>query len=238
MQHFYQRYKNFMQETLDFLRELQVNNNREWFQAHIETYRRVEKHWKAFVGELLAEIQQFDPAVADLTVNDCIYRIYRDVRFSADKSPYKTHFGTFIAPGGKKSMHSGYYFHISADSAFGVDGHFLCTGTYCYSTQVLNILREDLSDDWESFKREIVDVADPRFAPMMMDSLKRVPNGYDKDAPYADWLRMKMFGMSMSINDSFLFKPHLAQRVAALFKTTKPLNDFINRAIDYSIEEA
>lgn len=227
-----------MEELLSFLHELQDNNNREWFHANKERYLRVQAYWNKLCTDLLSEIAQFEPWAAQLTLRDTTYRIYRDTRFSADKSPYKTHFGTFIAPGGKCSMHSGYYFHI------GVGGqsdytpqHMLATGNYCYDKQVLQILREDISDDWEAFQRDVLSGVDKRFGLMLDGALKRVPREYPADAPYADWMRMRMFGMEMTMGDEFLFQPDLVKRVAELFRTTKPLNDFINRAIDFVREE-
>lgn len=227
-----------MQEILEFLYDLRDNNNREWFNANKDRYKRIQAAWNAFAQELLSEITKFDSSVAGLSIGDITYRIYRDTRFSADKTPYKTHFGVFIAPGGKRSMHSGYYFHIGVggDNDY-TDGHMLCCGNYCYDKKVLNILREDIADGWDDFKRNVADVADPRFRLMMDGALKKVPREYSPDAPYADWLRLKMFGVMMTVDDDFIFAPDLAKRVAALFATTKPLNDFINRAIDYSRSE-
>lgn len=223
-----------MQEILDFLHDLQVNNNREWFHAHKTRYQTVQARWNHFVMALQTQISLFDPSVAGLTLGDMTYRIYRDTRFSTDKSPYKTHFGAFICPGGKKSGHSGYYFHVGVGGeADFTGGHMLCTGNYCYDKRVLQILREDISDNWTAFKRDVVDVFDPHFHLTMDDALKRVPRGYPTDAPYADWMRMRMFGIVMEVDDAFLMRPCLAERVAALFATTKPLNDFINRAVDF-----
>lgn len=106
-----------MKEILDFLRDLEKNNNREWFNSHKEQYQSVLKNWYAFCESLIAEIGCFDKDIAPLTIKECTYRIYRDTRFSKDKSPYKTHFGVFLAKGGKKSMHAGYYFHIGTGNS-------------------------------------------------------------------------------------------------------------------------
>lgn len=226
-----------MQEVISFLHDLASNNNREWFATNKSRYQAVQAHWNEFSLELLHEIEQFDPSVSGLGLSDITYRIYRDTRFSANKLPYKTHFGTFIAPGGKRANHSGYYFHIGVGGeADYTSGHMLATGHYCYEKPVLDILREDISDDWESFRREVVEKADPRFELMMEGALKKVPREYNPAAPYADWMRLRMFGVQMAVDDDWVMQPHLAQRVAALFATTRPLNDFINRAIDFARE--
>ena len=101
-----------MEDILHFLRELEANNTRAWFNANKEWYQRVQQRWHVFCEELIHHVGAFDSDVAGLGLRDCTYRIYRDTRFSKDKSPYKTHFGVFLAKGGKKSMHAGYYFHI------------------------------------------------------------------------------------------------------------------------------
>ena len=93
-----------MKEILDFLRDLEKNNNREWFNANKDRYQKVLQKWYAFCESLITEIGRFDKDIAPLTIKDCTYRIYRDTRFSKDKSPYKTHFGVFLAKGEKKSM--------------------------------------------------------------------------------------------------------------------------------------
>ncbi|MBQ8243432.1 MAG: DUF2461 domain-containing protein, partial [Bacteroidaceae bacterium] len=102
-----------MKAIIHFLRQLQCNNNREWFNAHKEEFLKHQTRFHELVDEVIKEITEFDADVAGLTAKDCTYRIYRDVRFSSDKSPYKCHFGAFIAKGGKKAGNAGYYFHIS-----------------------------------------------------------------------------------------------------------------------------
>lgn len=206
--------------------------------ANKERYQKVLASWHAFCEELISEIGKYDQDIAKLTVKDCTYRIYRDTRFSKDKTPYKTHFGVFLAPGGKKSMHAGYYFHVGTGSENSYPaGHMLASGNYCYDSKVIKILREDISDGWEEFKCDVLDNADPAFHIDMDDALKRVPKEYSADAPYADFMRLKNYCLLMNVNDDFITKPDLVKRVAELFRTTKPFNDYINRAVDYVKEE-
>lgn len=220
-----------MEELLLFLNDLSSNNNRDWFNANKDRYLKVFQLWNTFCEELIREMGQWDEDLAKLTIKDCTWRIYRDTRFSKDKSPYKTHFGVFLAPGGKKSMHAGYYFQVGVDT-WG--RNMLAAGNYCYDPKALQILREDISYNWEEFRDEVVGVADPRFGKMMDDALKRVPAPYSADAPYADFMRMKSFGLVTEVDDNFILAPNLVQRVAALFRTTKPLVDYVNRAVDYA----
>lgn len=223
-----------MNELLLFLRDLSANNNKEWFSANKDRYLRVLADWNLFCEQLIREMGAWDEDLAQLTVKDCTWRIYRDTRFSKDKTPYKTHFGVFLAPGGKKSMHAGYYFQVGYDT-WG--NNMLASGNYCYDPKALQILREDISDNWEEFRDEVVGVADPCFGLMRDDMLKRVPKPYAEDAPYADYMRMKSFGLVTEVDDAFILAPNLVQRVAALFRTTKPLVDYVNRAVDYAREE-
>ena len=223
-----------MKTVLQFLRDLAQHNDRAWFNEHKERYLAVQQRWNEFCESLIGEMGAFDPDIARLTLRDCTYRIYRDTRFSPDKSPYKTHFGVFLAPGGKKSMHAGYYFHVgTGDSNEYPQGHMLAAGNYCYEPKAIQILREDISDGWESFQNEVLAVADPRFVVDQEGALKRVPKGYAPDAPYADWMRLKSYCLVMNVDDDFITQPDLAKRVADLFRTTKPFNDYINRAVDF-----
>lgn len=226
-----------MKEVLSFLRDLERNNNREWFNANKDRYIKVQKIWNAFCEELITEIGKWDDDIACLTLRDCTYRIYRDTRFSKDKSPYKTHFGVFLAKGGKKSMHAGYYFHIGTGTSDEYPhAHMLASGNYCYDTRAVKILREDISDGWDEFK-DILAKADNSFKADMDGALKRVPREYQADAPYADWMRMKSYCLLANADNDFIMKPELAKRVSEMMKTTKPFIDYINRAVDFVNEE-
>ena len=208
-----------MKEILQFLRDLSCNNNKEWFTANKDRYQKVLAKWYDFCEQLICEIGKYDSDIASLTIKDCTYRIYRDTRFSKDKTPYKTHFGVFLAPGGKKSMHAGYYFHIGTGGGN------------------VKVLREDISDGWEEFQKGVLEKADPSFFVDMDGALKKVPKEYPADAPYADFMRLKSFSLLTYVDDKFVTSPNLVKRVAELFRTTKPFNDYVNRAVDYVLEE-
>lgn len=223
-----------MKEIIDFLRDLSCNNNKVWFTANKKRYQEIQARWYDFCGELIQAVGQYDQDIARLTIKDCTYRIYRDTRFSADKSPYKTHFGVFLSKGGKKSMHAGYYFHVGTGSGEDYPHcHMIASGNYCYEPRVVKMLREDISFGWEDFKQDVLDVADPSFRVDMDGALKRVPKEYPADAPYADFMRLKSFSLVTYLDNDFILQPNLVSRVAELFKTVKPFNDFINRAVDY-----
>ncbi|MGH9947393.1 MAG: TIGR02453 family protein, partial [Pyrinomonadaceae bacterium] len=109
-------------ETVDFLRKLEKNNNRDWFNANKQAFIKANDNVIAMTGDLVNRIAKFDSAVAGFDPKSGIFRIYRDVRFSKDKSPYKTNLGAFIAPGGKKAMAPGYYFHVQPKMFFAAAG--------------------------------------------------------------------------------------------------------------------
>ena len=223
-----------MKEIIDFLRDLSCNNNKEWFNANKLRYQQVLSLWQDFCGELIKKVGQYDPDIARLTVKDCTYRIYRDTRFSADKSPYKTHFGVFLSKGGKKSMHAGYYFHVGTGMGEAYPHcHMIASGNYCFEPRVIKMIREDISFDWEEFKTDVLDAADASFKVAMDGALKRVPKEYPADAPYADFMRLKSFSLVTYLDDDFILQSDLVSRVSELFKSVKPFNDFINRAVDF-----
>ena len=223
-----------MREILQFLRDLSRNNNREWFLSNKQRYQQVQSRWYAYCEALVSAIGQYDSDIASLKIKDCTYRIYRDTRFSHDKSPYKTHFGVFMAKGGKRSMHAGYYFHVGTGEGEGYPYcHMLASGNYCFEPRVIKMLREDISFGWEEFRESVLNAADSLFKVDMDGALKRVPKEYPADAPYADFMRLKSYSLYMNVSDDFLLQPDLVERVAGLFRTVKPFNDYINRAIDF-----
>ena len=225
-----------MKAIITYLRQLQANNNREWFNAHKDEFLKSQARFHQLVEEVIKEIAAYDPDVVGLTAKDCTYRIYRDVRFSADKSPYKCHFGAFIAKGGKKAGNAGYYFHISTGGGDCYPYcHMLAAGDYCYEPEVMKILREDICYGEGDFDR-IVKQADADFKLDTEGALKRNPKGFPADAPYSEYLRLKFYCLTAMPDDSFWEGKDLAKRIANKFASTKPFLDYINRAIDFARE--
>ena len=220
-----------MKQVLRFLHALSLHNDKVWFEAHKADYLKA----KATVGELAVKliegIRAFDDTIGPLSASDCTYRIYRDVRFSKDKSPYKTHMGVFVNRGGKKSGYSGYYFHID-----GNGGHLLAVGNYFTEPRVLKVLREDILLGGGDF-RQILDRAAPGLVLDTSESLKKVPKGFPAEGPDAEFFKLKNFCLLEDLDDAFILSPDLADRVLAIFRTGKPFLDYVNRAIDYCREE-
>jgi len=222
-----------MKQTIDFLRRLACNNRREWFRENKSEYLEIQTRFNAFVEQLVTGISVFDPSVRHLTAKDCTYRIYRDTRFSNDKSPYKTHLGAFIVPGGKKSGFSGYYFQVSLGDEGYRGCHMLAAGDYCCDAQVLRTVREDIVNGEGDFDTLVREAALRGFELDRDHSLKRNPKGFPSDARWSDYLRLKNYCLVRTVDDAFLLAPDLAARTADLFRVTQPFVHYVNRAIEY-----
>lgn len=224
-----------MQNIIDFLTRLQQNNNREWFAEHKAEYKKAEAEFHAFVEKLIEGIGSFDPNVKRLTLKDCTYRIYRDTRFSTDKSPYKTHMGAYICSGGKKSGNSGYYFHIEPQGEGLLGGNLLTTGLYMPEKHILQSVREDIMFNGEWFLAAIKKAKG--FTLGMENSLKRVPAGFPSDSPFADYLKLKDVYLEMRVDNQFLLDPAVVEKTVAAYRKTLEFNNLLNRAADYAREE-
>lgn len=219
-----------MRDTLNFLTELSCHNDREWFEAHREWYKACHERFVAFNVDYIRRLAQLDPSMAKLQPKDCIWRIYRDVRFSLDKRPYKEWFGTFPAPGGgKKSPRGGYYVHIQP-------GHCLfAAGIWCPEPDLLKILRREIEANYD----EVEAIMDQRsykcyFGDFDTDwMLKKVPVGFDPNFVHADWLKRKAYTISTPLTDEDVCAPDFLDHIMDIAKAAKPMNDFLN----YSFEE-
>ena len=223
-----------MKDIIQFLAALKQNNDRGWFQKHKTEYIAAQGAFNAFVEKLIAGIVSFDDSVSGVNVKDCIYRIYRDTRFSADKSPYKTHMGAFVCPGGRKSDYSGYYFQVGPEESGYPEGNMLATGNYRLDSKVMHILREDICMDAEAFEQRLKQAS--LFKLDDTDMLKRVPNGFERNAPYSGYLMYKAYCLVYSPGKSFMTGDDLLERTLGAFRSTKPFLQYLNRAIAYSKE--
>ncbi len=223
-----------MKEVIAFLAELQQNNNRVWFNANKDRYLQAQARFNAFTEELIKAIAGFDKSITGLTAKDCIYRIYRDTRFSSDKTPYKCHMGAYINPGGKKSGYAGYYFQVGATDDGFPNGNMLASGDYCYDPKVMRILREDICNGEGDFDR-IVKQAQP-FQIDSSDMLKRNPTGFPVDAPYPEYLRLKTYCLVYQPGRTFMYSGRLLKEVTEMFRVTQPFIEYVNRAIAFTKE--
>lgn len=217
----------YIQGILEFLKQLAVNNNREWFQEHKDVYLSVQKDFEDLLAAIIARISLFDDSVAHLQPSDCTYRIYRDIRFSPDKSPYKTHIGGYINACGKKSNHCGYYVHLQP-------GHcLLAGGSWCMPPAMLKAVRQSIYDNIDEYRAIVEDPDFKQFFPVVGDEhLKAAPKGFPKDFPYIDYLKCKDYTVSCRIPDSFYDNSHFLDEIAKIFYQLKRFADFTNYTID------
>ena len=214
-------------EILQFLTELRKNNNREWFQANKERHDALRKNFIDTVQELIQQISVFDPEVAGLEAKNCLFRIYRDIRFSPDKTPYKTHFSAYIAKGGKNSEYGGYYIHLEPGSCM------LSGGIWMPQPKLLKMLRQDIYDQIEEFTAILENPTFKKVYPKMEgDVLTRMPVGFPADSPYGYILKHKDFSVISSKPDSFFLQKDWMKKAVADFSLLQPFNHFLNYTVD------
>lgn len=218
------------ENTLSFLKKLQRNNNKEWFEKNRTLYEEAKEDFETLIEKVIAFLGKNDEAIAILKPKDCMFRINRDVRFSKDKSPYKTNFGGYIVNGGKKSLLAGYYFHCEPGKSF-VGG-----GLWMPQAPELKKVRQEIDYCWDEFKGLL---QNKKFKTIYTDlnkspeySLVNIPRDYDKENPAAEYLKLKSFVCQQSIADSDLTSKNLEKKLFEAFATLKPLADFINRSIE------
>ena len=178
--------KMLQKETLDFLKKLDKNNNREWFNVHKEDFVAAKENIAALTAYLISQISKFDPEISGTLPEDCVFRIYRDIRFSKNKDPYKNNLGAYIAPGGRKSMMPGYYFHIQPGQCF------IAAGLYMPDSSALLKVRKAVAMNTEEFLKILkAKTFKERFGELHGDKLKTMPKGFPADHPAIEFLKMK-----------------------------------------------
>jgi uncharacterized protein (TIGR02453 family) len=212
--------------TFDFLRQLRQNNTREWFQTHRKEYDLVKAGMDDLTAELIQRIGQFEN-FAHLQVKECAYRIARDVRFSTDKSPYKTWLAASFAEGGRKANRMDYYLHIQPDGE-----SFLGGGMYAPTPEQLARYRQEVDYNAAALKA-ILDAPDfaTTFGKPEGSQLKTTPKGYPKDHPDLDLLRRTQLFFWHKFTDAEVLAPDFPERVTACCRTLKPFLDFMNAAL-------
>jgi uncharacterized protein (TIGR02453 family) len=210
-----------------FLRELRDNNNRNWFQDNKKRYDELYVQFIDCVQQLIGKIALFDPEIAGLNPKSCIYRIYRDIRFSNDKTPYKIHFGAYMTGyGGRTSPYAGYYVHLEPDNAL------LSGGVWCPPPPLLKKLRKDIYENMDEFVKIIEDKAFKKAYPELEgEMLKRMPPGYPSDCPHDYILKHKDFVVSSTKPESFFCAADWIDRAAEDFSLLHPFNRFLNYTV-------
>ncbi|HPB58154.1 MAG TPA: DUF2461 domain-containing protein [Bacteroidales bacterium] len=217
------------QNTVDFLKELAQNNNRVWFNQNKERYLLAKQNFDEFVRNLLDYLSSIDSSLASLDVKDTVYRIYRDIRFSKNKTPYKTHFGAYIVKNGRRtSPFAGYYLHL------GVYDSFFGGGLYNPQPEHLKMLRKEIYYQIDEFKGILNNPGFKKFYDGIepIEVLKNPPLGFPKDFPDVDLLKHKHYCASTIYTLDDALKPDFADYLYEGMKEVKPLVDFINFTIE------
>ncbi len=219
-----------MKIILEFLQELADNNNRTWFEANRERYKQIKQRMDSVAAEFIEAVATFDPAVEGVQVKDATYRIYRDTRFSKDKSPYKTWFGVYVCPRGKKSGFSGYYMHVEPDQ----NHYMLCTGAYCPTAGEIKSVREEIMTEGDAFVESIE--AAEGFEVDWSSALKRMPQGWSAEDEYSDYYRLRNYLLVKIVDKDYFLRPDAIRQAAKDMQCTRAFNDTLNRAIEYARE--
>lgn len=229
-------------KVLAFLKDVAANNNREWFHVHKAEYESAKSEFEEAIRKAIVKYTSFDKEIAHLQAKDCMYRFYRDIRFSSDKSPYKRHFGAYICAHGKKSLRGGYYIHVEPNNCL------LAVGSYYLPTNILTSCRNEIMgniDEW----REAVE--NERFANLFgkpnggwwredgisergfgLACLKKAPKDFPSDYEYLSYLKMKDYCAWVRVPDAFFDGEGWLEESAHVFQVAKPMMDMINSVID------
>lgn len=219
-----------LKKSLQFIKKLNKNNNREWFHDNKPLFLEVKNEFEAFVKLMILEISKFDKVVEYVDSKDCIFRIYRDVRFSKDKTPYKKHLAAYIAVGGRKSPYAGYYIHIEPNNSF------LCGGIYKPDSKNLKLIRDGILDYFEKYESLLKDGEFSKyFDGVHGEKLKSAPRGFAKDSPHIELIKNKDYVVIHKVEDEFWLGKDVVNNILDVFKSQKTFNYFLNDLIDERI---
>jgi uncharacterized protein (TIGR02453 family) len=216
--------------TLKFLKDLKKNNNKPWFNANRKRYEEAKADFANFIQQVIDGLGKKDKTIASIRAKDCLFRINRDIRFSKDKSPYKTNFGASINKDGRKAFSSaGYYFHLEPGQSF------LGGGIYHPMPPELNKIRQEIDYSFGEFKKIL---SSKKFKSVYGDLdrshdfvMSRLPKGYEPDNPAAEFLKFRSYITVTGMGDKELTSKTLVKKTVTEFETLQPLIDFLNRAL-------
>jgi uncharacterized protein (TIGR02453 family) len=215
------------QTTLTFLEKLGKNNNKPWFDKNRETYEATKGDFEMFITALLDKLGATEPMFKEQKAKDCIFRIFRDVRFSKDKTPYKAHYGAFFSKGGRKYPGAGYYLHIEPGKSF-IGG-----GLWMPESPLLKSVRQEIDYNFAEFTGIIEDKKFKKiFEKITGEQLKALPQGYTEDNPAIAYLKMKSFTVGHPLTDEDITSNTFMQKCVSTFATMRPFIEFLNRPLD------
>ena len=216
------------QSTLKFLEKLAKNNNKAWFDEHRDEYAQAKEDFEEVVTSLINEMTVLEPMMRDQKPKDIVFRIFRDVRFSKDKTPYKAHFGAYFSKGGRKYEGAGYYLHLEPGGKSFAGG-----GLWLPEPKLLKAVRQEIDYNYPEFKNILGEKSFKKlYKNLSGEQLKTLPQGYSADNPAIEFLKMKSFTAGHNFDDKQITSSNFIKKCMEAFTALQPLVDFLNRAID------
>ena len=209
-----------------FLNDLKDNNNKTWFDSKKDHYKKLKSDFEDFINNLITELRALDNQLEPIEAKDCIFRVYRDIRFSKDKTPYKTHFGAYITNGGRKSVFPGYYLHIEPGNSF------IAGGMHNPPPDILKSVRTFIYDNVQEFRNIIEkDSFKKFFGDLPGNKLKMVPKGFPKDFEWIDLLKYKSYAVWHQTDDDTMMDGAADKHILHVAEELLPLNIYMRKAI-------
>lgn len=213
------------EKLLNFLEELKQNNNKAWFDANRLRYSRLRSDWLDFVQEVINRVSVFDSTLKYLEPKQCIFRLNRDIRFSNDKTPYKTNFGMSLSKYGKKDNFCGYYLHIEPNNSF------VAGGCYMPDAMLLAAIRQEIDYNANQFTSIVKDKKFIKtFGKIAGEKLQRPPKGYDSSNPMIEFLKLKSFLAEKKLSNDEIKDKKILTNLQTHFQIMYPLNKFLYQA--------
>lgn len=214
-------------DTFRFLKELEQNNHKDWFEINRNRYVLAQNELKLFIADWIQQFGKIDTDIAFLEPNKCVFRINRDVRFSADKRPYKTNLGAYLTKGGKNTNFAGYYLHIQPGNCF------FGAGIYMPQPEQLVKIRQEIDYNFSDFKKIL---SGTKFKSTFQDlrvenQLKRPPKGYDENNEAIHYLKLKSYTVAKPLSDAEIMDKNFIKTITQLSQTVHPLIRFLNEAV-------
>ena len=215
--------------TIKFLKDLKKNNNKPWFEKNKLVYLDAKEDMEAFVQQVIDGLGKIDPDIAPLQPKDCVYRIYRDVRFSKDKTPYKTNMGASLNRGGKKMPTAGYYFHCEPGR------NLVGGGLWMPQAPELNKVRQEIDYNFAEWQKILKAASFKKIFPEGLekeDMLSRPPKGYEEENPAIEFLKLKSFIVTRTLTDAEMQSKSALKEILKTFGAMKEFIYFLNRALE------
>lgn len=213
--------------TITFLKQLAKNNNKPWFDKNRDNYAAAKEDFEVLVTEILDGLSGVDPVFKEVKAKDCIFRIFRDVRFSKDKSPYKPNFGAAFCKAGRKSPEACYYLHLEPGGKSFAGG-----GLWMPESPLLKQVRQEIDYDFKEFKKILEDKKFRKhFKKIDGEQLIKLPQGYKEDNPAIEYLKMKSYTVGNALSDEEIGGKALVKKTLETFTAMTPFLDFLNRPL-------